>query len=160
MERAYAALGRAVASAQFFDTALAPILVFFRIPPIPDAPDPRGGQVPAEAFRLPVRQLIQALSEQGTLAPDLETRLVTYFERRHLLIHRWFQEQGWPADEDAEGFAPVLALADQVESEAMELTRIFTGYMVGYADPAWSNATVEAYKVRMWALYHRAHLEG
>lgn len=159
MEQAYAAIGRAVAFAQIFETALIPIFEFFKMQTEPGYREKTGGYVSAGAFKVPVKNIIKALSAKGDLATDLEARLTLYVENRHLLIHRWFQTNGWPAENDAAGFAPIVELANRVEREAKELTRLFTGYMVKFAEPEWAAANGEDYKARMATIFHRAHIE-
>lgn len=159
MEQAYAAIGRAVAFAQIFETALIPIFEFFKMQTELGYIEKTGGYLPAGAFKVPVKNIIKALSAKGDIAPDLEARLNSYVEDRHLLIHRWVQQNGWPADNDAAGFAPIVELANRVEREAKELARLLAGYMVSFGEPEWAAANAEDYKARMAAIFHRAHLK-
>lgn len=160
MEKAYAAIGRAVVFAQIFEAALIPIFEMFKMQTEPKYLEKTGGYIPAGSFKVPVKSVIKTLSSKGNIAPDLETRLNSYVEDRHVLIHRWFQEHGWPTDNDAAGFAPIVELASRVESEARELSRLFAGYMVKFAEPKWAAANGDDYKTRMEAIFHRAHTEG
>jgi len=160
MEQAYAAIGRAVAFAQIFETALIPIFEFFKMQTDPRYLEKTGGYVPAGAFKVPAKNVIKALSAKGDIAPDLEARLNSYVEDRHVLIHRWVQENGWPAENDSTGFAPIVELANRVEHEARALTRLLTGYMVQFAEPEWAAANGEDYKVKMAVMFQRAHMEG
>src|SRR6267154_2940767 len=129
MEQAYAAIGRAVAFAQIFETVLIPIFEFFKVQTELGYFEKTSGYISDDAFKVPVKKVIKALSAKSNIAPDLEDRLNSYVEDRHVLIHRWFRENGWPADNDVVGFAPIIELANRVESEARELTRLFAGYM-------------------------------
>lgn len=159
MEQAYTAIGRAVASAQIFETVLVPIFEFFRMRTEPGYLEKTDGFVSAGAFKVPVKNIIKALSVKGDIAADLETRLTSYVEDRHLLVHRWFQANGWPAEDDAVGFAPIIELANRVEHEAKDLTRLFAGYMVKFVYPESTDADGENFKARMATIFHRAHLE-
>ena len=158
MEHAYTAIGRAVASAQIFETVLIPIFEFFKMQTEPGYLEKTGGYVTAGAFKVPFKNIIKRLSENGEIAPDLETRLNSYIEDRHRLIHRWFQENGWPAENDAVGFAPIIELANRVEREAKKLTRLFAGYVARFSEPEWSAANTEDYKARMAAIFQSAHI--
>lgn len=160
MEQAYAAIGRAVASAQIFETVLTPIFECFKMQTKPGYREKTGGYVSAGTFKVPIKNIIKALSAKGDIAPDLEGRLNAYVEDRHLLVHRWFQEKGWPAENDTTGFGPIIELANRVEREARELTLLFASYMVKFAEPEWAAANGESYKERMAAVFHRAHIEG
>jgi len=159
MEQAYAAIGRAVAFAQIFETALIPIFEFFKMQTEPGYLEKTDGYLPAGVFKVPVKNIIKALSAKDNIASDLESRLNSYVEDRHLLIHRWVQQNGWPDHNDAAGFAPIVELANRVEREAKELTRVFAGYMVKFGEPEWACANAEDYKARMAAIFHHAHLE-
>lgn len=160
MEKAYAAIGRAVAFSQIFETALIPIFEMFKMQIESGYLEKTGGHIRAGAFKVPVKNVIKILSSKGDIAPDLEVRLNSYLEDRHTLIHRWFREHGWPADNDAPGFAPIIELANRVESEARELSCLFAGYMVKFVEPEWAAATGDDFKARMAAIFHRAHMEG
>lgn len=154
MEQAYAAIGRAVRAAQVFETILVPIFEFFKMQTEPGYLEKTGGYIPAGAFKVPVRNVIKLLGAKGQIAPDLEVTLDSYVEARHLLIHKWFQEHGWPNDNDTEGFAPVIELASRVERDATALTRLFAGYMAEFGKPEWAAATAEDYRARAAAIFH------
>lgn len=159
MEHAYAAIGRAVASAQFLETALVPIFEFFKMQTEPGYLAKTGGFISAGSFKVPIKNIIKELSAKGGIAPELEVRLSEYVEGRHFLVHRWFQTNGWPAENDSVGFAPIIELANRVERNAKDLTRLFAGYMVKFTYPELASADKEGYKERMAAIFHRAHLE-
>ena len=159
MEHAYTAIGRAVFAAQLFETALIPIFESFKMHTQLGYLEKTQGFLPAGAFKTSITNVIKALSEKGNIAPDLEVRLLSYINDRNLLIHRWIQERGWPADNDLVGFAPIIELANHVEQEARELARQITRYVVKYADPDWSKEHADEYKARMADVFHRAHIE-
>ena len=155
MQQAYTAIGRAVFFAQLFETALIPIFEGFKMQTEPGYLLKTGGYIPAGAFKVPITNIIKVLSAAGNIAPDLEERLTRYAESRHTLVHRWVRDNGWPAEDDVAGFVPIIQLANQVETEAKELTRSFTGYMLNFSSP---DRAVE-YKAAMTQLFHRAHVE-
>jgi hypothetical protein len=160
MQHVYAAIGRAVFFAQLFETALIPIFEFFKMQTEPGYLKNTAGRISAGAFKVPVKNIIKALSTTGSISPDLEERLSRYVEDRHLLIHRWVQEHGWPDDNDAEGFVPILELANRVEAEAKQLTRSFAGYMTKFANPEWAAQHADEYKAKIAQLFHQAHIAG
>lgn len=122
MEYAYSAIGRAVFAAQLFETALIPIFEFFKMHTEAGYLERTGGCIPSGAFKIPVKTVVNTLAANGSLAPDLEERLAKFVEDRHTLIHRWVREHGWPDENDAPGFAPIIELANRVEREAKSLT--------------------------------------
>lgn len=158
MNNGYAAIGRAVAFAQIFETALIPIFEFYKMETKPGYLEQSGGVISAGAFKVPIKNIIKVLSKNGDIAPDVEARLATYVEDRHLLVHRWFLTNGWPADNDTAGFAPIIKLANRVEREAMDLTRLFTDYMAQIHLSEEGGADIESYKARMTGIFLRAHL--
>lgn len=159
MEQAYAAIGRAVFAAQDLETVLIPIFEFFKMQTEPGYLEKTSGYVSAGAYKIPIKNVVKYLSERGSIAPDLEARLAAYVDARHLLVHRWVQQHGWPADDDAQAFGPIVELAGRVEREAKELTRQFASYIVKYAHPEWAAAHEAEYKARMKELFQRAHIE-
>ena len=159
MEYAYTAIGRAVFAAQLFETALVPIFQFFKMKSEPGYHESTQGHIPDGAFKMPVKAIVNALAEKGSIAPDLEERLSKYAEDRNMLIHRWIQNHGWPDENDAQGFAPIVELANRVESEAKWLSRKFSGYIVKFADPDWAAENPEEYEKRITLLFHRAHID-
>lgn len=65
MQEAYAAIGRAVVAAQMFETALVPIFEFFKMHTKPGYLEKTGGYVSAGAFKVPIKSIVNMLSERG-----------------------------------------------------------------------------------------------
>jgi hypothetical protein len=135
MEQAYAAIGRAVIAAQLFETAFIPIFEAFKMDTSREYLEETGGFILEGRFKQAIRNVIKELKRKEAISADLEVRLNTYLEDRHLLIHRWIQGNGWPAEGDAVGFAPIVNLANRVQSEATELAQIFIAYLLKFASP-------------------------
>jgi hypothetical protein len=159
MDQGYLAIGRAVAAAQIFETALVPIVELSRMVADPAYRDETRGYVRAGKFKVPITSIVNTLTERGDIASDLATRLSEYAENRHTLIHRWVQKYGWPADDDAAGWAPIIELANRVNAEATLLTKLLVGYVVKFADANWAAHNRDEYIKRMALLFHQAHLE-
>ena len=160
MEIAYKAIGKAILAAQVFETALVPIFEIHRIHIEPDRLEKTGGFIPPGAFKSPLANMVKILVLKGQVAPELEQRLLAYIENRHLLVHRWVQEHGWPDDNNPEDFVPLLELAQKVENEALALTRILTTYIVKYTEPEWAKENLDSYKEKMADIFLRSHLDG
>ncbi|HXX08335.1 MAG TPA: hypothetical protein VEJ43_09740 [Pseudolabrys sp.] len=160
MEQAYAAIGRAVIFAQLFETALVPIFELFKMQTEPGYREKTGGYISAGAFKVPITNIVKALSATGDIAPDLETRLTAYIADRHTLIHRWVQIHGLPAEDDVAAIGAILELANRVENEAKDLTQLLVGYVVKYAEPEWASTNMEEYKARMAEIFRRAHIDN
>jgi hypothetical protein len=159
MEIMHAAVGRAVIAAQVFEATLAALFEFFRMQSEPEYLQESGGILTSGAFKVPVKNMVRTLAEKGSVAPDLEVRLSQYVEDRHTLVHRWMLQNGWPEENDPDGWKPFADLAVRVETEAKFLTRSLLGYVLKYAEPEWANSHATEYRERMRLLFHRAHLD-
>jgi hypothetical protein len=158
VEQAYTAIGRAVASAQRFETILIWIFDLYKMVTDDDYLDQWEGEFPPRAMKQRTSDLLKALKAKGHIAPDLEQRLTDYLDDRHTLIHRWMAEHGWPRRDDIAGFTPIIALAHRVQTEANFLTKAFVRYvdkqkLEGVED-------LEEYAGKIEKLFQRAHLEG
>ena len=160
MQAAYASIGRAVMASQALECVVVSIFEFFKLNTEPGYFDRTKGYIPEGAYKQPLKNIVKLLSSKGSIAPDLESRLETYIENRHALVHRLMHLHGWPEDNDAEGFRPIEALASQVEVEAKQLLQSLCGYMVKYAEPGWASANSSDFQARMQQLFHRAHIDG
>jgi hypothetical protein len=160
MENAYTVIGRAVFAAQLFETSIVPVFEFFKMHTRPGYLEETGGYVRAGAFRVPVKAIVNELKARGQVATDLEQRLSAYVDDRNTLVHRWIMERGWPDDDDAAGFAPIIELARRVEAEAKALTLIFVKYILTYAAPEQAGDDPEEYRARISAMFQRAHVDS
>ena len=132
---AFAAIGRAVLAAQVFEHTFIPManegLKAFS--------EPECGEryITPEALKQRISVIVKKLDQKKDIAPDLAERLTQYIEDRNTLIHRWIGLHGWPDDNDAEGFRPIIELANRVESEARALTSACARYVVEYGNREW-----------------------
>jgi hypothetical protein len=157
MEQAYAAVGRAIVAAQIFETALVPIFELHRVHTEPDRLSETKGYLSAGAFKMPVTNIVKFLSSRGSIAPDLEARLHSYIQDRHLLVHRWLHENPLPLESEPETMLPLMEHAQKVEREATDLARLIVGYVVKYAEPEWAASNPEDFSAKMAALFRGAH---
>ena len=148
------AVGSAVLSAQIFETVFA---VCFQLLGILES----GISTPNDEkrFKTPTRNLIKELSGANNIAPEFEGQVNALIERRHLLIHRWYQENGLPGEGDTAHISKLIQLAQEVERESKRISELLTGYIVrwGRLNPE-QNLLVDAERTRMLALFQRAHL--
>jgi hypothetical protein len=159
MIQAYAAVGRAVVATQGFETALAPIFEFYKMHAIPGHLDRTAGYVQEGTFKMPIRAITKALSESGSIAPELENRLNEFAEARHRLVHRWVKENGWPDDDDHEAFQPIISLATHAEREAQALSRIILGDVVRHFCNEGSTIDPDKDKAKVLTMFKQAHSE-
>ena len=153
MTTAFAAVGRAVWLCQVFETTLAPIYEFFKMNVQPGYFEKTAGYIPDGAYKNPLKNIVKELSTRGHIDPSLESRLEKYIEDRHLLVHRWFSQRGWPNDDYVQGWKELENHATAVRDEAQELMRYFAGYMVKHAEPGKAQANLDEYSERISSLF-------
>ncbi len=159
MEKAYAAIGKAVFASQMLEAATIPLFELYKMNTQEGYFQKTNGCLPQGAFKNPIKNILKALSAEQKIAPELEDRFSKYLEDRHTLIHRWLQEKGWPDDGDELGFRPIIELAKKVESEAKELTKVLVGYVIRYGNPDMQEEQRSEYGERMRNLFLRAHID-
>ena len=157
MDTTYIAVGRALLATQILETALVPIYELYRVSTEPDRLAKTQGYLSAGAFKVPTSTIVKMLSDKGSIAADLETRIKAYIDNRHLLVHRWTQEHGVPATE--KDFLLLAMLALKVEMEARELSRILARYVVKHSGPDWAAANLDDYKLKMAGIFLEAHTD-
>lgn len=154
MQSTFAAIGRAVVSAQLFEVALIPIFEAYKMHVDPAYLEKTGGYVSAGAFKVPVKNIVKMLAEKGDISSDLEASLNTYIENRHTLIHRWVIENGIPDDLEHEN-SNLKNLADAVAIQANLLTRQIVGYVVKYGNPDWAEENRTEFEERMLNIFNQ-----
>jgi hypothetical protein len=100
------------------------------------------------------------LSSANSIAPEFEGQIDDPIEKRRLLVHRWYQENGLPGDENTADISKLIRLAQQVEENSKRISGLLAGYIVrwGKANPT-QDALAEVERARLLALFQRAHLE-
>ena len=154
ISRMHEAVGRAVLWAQAFETVFA---VSFQLLGIVES----GVSIPFDEkrYKTPTRNLIKELSGANNIAFEFEGQLNALIEQRHLLVHRWFRENGLPGDEDHADISKLIQLAHEVERESKRISGLLAGYVVrwGRLNPA-QDVLVDSERTRLLALFQRAHL--
>lgn len=148
------AVGRAALSAQVFETVFAVCFQFLGM-----LETGATTLINEKQFKTPTRNLIKELSAANNISTEFEAQINELIEKRHLLIHRWYQENGLPADEDKEHIAKLFQLANEVESKSKRISGLLAGYIVrwGRMHPD-QNVLVDTERDRILALFQRAHL--
>ena len=156
MTTAFATIGRAVWLCQVFEASLAPIYEFFKMNVQPGYFQKTRGYVPDGAYKNPIKNIVKELSTRGHIDKSVESRLEKYIEDRHLLVHRWFIQNGWPEDDYLEGWNALENHANAVGDEAQELLRYFAGYMVKHAEPGRAQANQKEYSAKISSLFRES----
>ena len=155
MTQAFASVGHAVWLCQVFETLLAPIYEFFKMNVQPGYFDKTQGFVPNTAYKCPLRNMVKELSAKNQIDRSVEAQLDKYIEDRHLLVHRWFIQNGWPSDESEESWKALENHANSVRDQAQELARYFTGYIVEHTAPELTDKDPVAYTARLSNLFRK-----
>ena len=79
----------------------------------------------SKALKQPIKALLNELGEAQLVEPDLEERLSRLIEDRHRMIHRAFQEFGWPSAMSPEKEAAFRQLAIKVAAESQAMSIVF-----------------------------------
>ncbi len=151
MEKTFTAIGRAVISAQLFETALIPIFEVYKMLSSPEYLEKTEGRLSVGSFKIPVKNIVKILSENGDISESLESEINLYIENRHKLIHRWVVENG-PPEVEFENIE-LMCLADSVTRQANSLTKQIAGYMVKYADPSWAISNMAEFEEKMLSIF-------
>jgi hypothetical protein len=159
MSQALASVGHAVWMCQVFETLLAPIYEFFKMNVQPGYFDKTKGFVPDSAYKNPLRSIVKELSARNQIDISVEAKLDRYIEDRHLLVHRWFIQNGWPSDDYEEGWRALEIHANSVRDQAQELARYFTGYIVEHAAPGLAEKDPSAYTEKLSILFRQSSAE-
>ena len=151
MDIAFTTIGRAVLAAQRLELALVPIFELYRIHDEPGRLEATGGKLSPGAFKQPIANMLNQLVARSRISPALDSRFRRYVEDRHLLIHRWILEKGFP--DEKQDWADLAKFGLKVEAEANKLTLLLAEYVLRYGDPETSTCTIEEFGTRMSELF-------
>jgi hypothetical protein len=125
LNQMHEAIGRAVLSAQVFETVF--VVCFEMVGMLRDG---ESRAIDPKSFKTPTKNLIKALSAANSIDPLFEGLIHYWVERRHLLVHRWFQQHGLPGKEDQEEIENLTELADDLDRRSRYLASALAGYAV------------------------------
>ena len=155
LSQVHEAVGRAVLRAQVFETVFAVCFQFVGM-----LESGVSALIDEKRFKTPTRNLIKELSSANNIATEFEAQInELIIEKRHLLVHRWFLENGLPGEEDEANIASLIKLAREVEQDSKRLSSLLAGYIVrwGRMNPDQS-VIVDGERKRLLAMFQRAHL--
>ena len=129
------AIGRAVGAAQILETVIVVCAEFLRFSKESLAGKETSAFVNTKRLKTATKALVKELSQSNDIAPEFEERVVRLVDKRHILIHRWYVENGWPDEDDPDDIDRLAGLATEVESESREIVRMLAQYILS-ADAA------------------------
>jgi hypothetical protein len=155
MEHGYAAIGRAVFAAQRLEVTLASIFEIFKMQTNKGYFEETGGDLEVDRYRrLSVTTVVSELSKKGSISSELDAILRAFAEDRHTLVHRWMLHNGWPDDNEAEQWQPLIVLAGRVYREAMAITHELAAYMVKVGERSQNDAEADAMHKRIAQVFN------
>ncbi|MCM2308537.1 MAG: hypothetical protein NDI91_13855 [Sulfuritalea sp.] len=160
IEKMHQAVGRAVLWAQTFETVFVICIELVRI-----LRSTRNGErisaMNPNRFKVATRSLIKELAVANQLAPELEDQINDLVAKRHLLVHRWFVENGLPGDSDIEHIAKITDLALEIETSSKRICSLLAGYVShwGETHPEQQAQMTDEERQRLIGLFKYAHLE-
>lgn len=154
IKQMHEAIGRAVLWSQAFETVF---LICFRL--IGMMQTEALTSINPKEFKTPIRNLIKQLKSANNVAPEFESQVNELIEKRHKLVHRWYQEKGIPSIEDVQGIAELTRLALDVESESKRISSLLAGYVSKWGKGNPTSFTIDdRERSRLMLLFQKAHL--
>lgn len=156
LEEMHEAVGRAVLAAQMFE------VVFVVCNDLVGMLRRKSGSslINPNRYKVPTRNLLKELAAANTIASEFADQIDDLVEKRHLLVHRWFQENGLPGETDVNQIAKLVTLANDVETNSKRISALLAGYVVRWSEtrPIVQSDIKEEERDRLLKIFQRAHL--
>lgn len=152
---ALADTGKAVLVSQTLEKLLVELLEFRKLHQNFDYAVSTNGVVAPELYKMAMMNGVKRLREQGALHPSLDEALVKYIEDRHVLVHRWAINHGFPDDGDVQAWQALQAHARSTGDQAAKLYGFLVTYLAEYAMPEVAAKDYPTYQQRMLNMFNR-----
>jgi hypothetical protein len=154
---ALADTGKAILVSQTLEKLLVELLEFRKLHQSFDYAISTNGAVAPELYKMALMNGVKRLREQGALHITLDAALVKYIEDRHILVHRWAINHGFPSDVDIVAWQLLQAHARSVGDQAARLYGFFVSYLAEYAMPEVAAKDYQTYQHRMLNMFNREY---
>ena len=154
---ALAETGKAVLVSQNLEKLLLEMLEFRKLHQDFDYAKRTNGALTPESYKLALMNGLKRLRKQGAIHASLDAALVKYIEDRHVLVHRWALQHGFPDHADAGAWQALAAHARSVSAQAAQLFGFFTTYLAEYAMPEVAASDYPTYQARMLSMFNREY---
>jgi hypothetical protein len=154
---ALADTGKAILVSQTLEKLLIELLEFRKLHQNFDYAISTNGAVAPELYKMALMNGVKRLRDQGALHNTLDAALVKYIEDRHILVHRWAINHGFPDDADIAAWQILQAHARSVGDQAARLYGFFVSYLADYAMPEVAAKDYQTYQHRMLNMFNREY---
>ena len=152
---ALAETGKAVLVSQNLEKLLIEMLEFRKLQQDFDYAKRTGGAISPESYKLALMNGVNRLRDQNAIHPTLDAALVKYIDDRHVLVHRWALNHGFPDYAAVGAWEALGSHARSVASQAASLFGFFTTYLAEYAMPEVAAKDYPTYQARMLSMFNR-----
>ena len=152
---ALAETGKAVLVSQNLEKLLIEMLEFRKLHQDFDYAKSTNGAVGAGLYRMALMNGVKRLREQNAIHHSLDVALVKYIDDRHILVHRWALEHGFPDYENVQAWNKLAAHARSVAAQAVQFFGFFTLNLAEYAMPNVAAQDYPKYQERMLSMFNR-----
>lgn len=154
---ALAETGKAVLISQNLEKLLSEMFEFRKLHQDFDYAKTTGGEVPPKRYKDALMNGVKSLREQSAIHPTLDAAVVKYIEGRHVLVHRWALEHGFPDDANVQAWTALASHARSVSDQAQSLFGFISKYLAAFAMPDLAARDYPAYEERMLNMFNREY---
>ena len=122
---ALADTGKAILISQTLEKLLVELLEFRKLHQDFNYAVSTNGAISPKYYRNSMMNGVKLLRDQGALHSTLDKALVKYIEERHILVHRWALNHGFPDDSDTQAWQTLQLHARSVGDQAAKLYGFF-----------------------------------
>ena len=154
---ALAETGKAVLISQNLEKLLLEMLEFRKLHQDFDYAKRTNGALTPESYKLALMNGVKRLRDQRAIHASLNAALVKYIEDRHVLVHRWALQHGFPDYADVHAWEALGLHARSVATQAAQLFGFFTSYLAEYAMPEVAARDYPTYQARMLNMFNHEY---
>jgi hypothetical protein len=78
----------------------------------------------------PMKRMLAELRKHADVSAEFESAMLSFIDRRHILVHRWAIEHGLPEDDAAHMKLAMFAI--EVAQDAVGLSQLLHGYVINW----------------------------
>ncbi len=125
----YASIGHAVGMCQLFEFIFTVcVKLVYKQKDVTSADD--LAPLDSKSFRVAITGLLNELKQVANVHPEFEAKIIAFSDRRHTLIHRWFNQHGWPEQDKDKTI--LTDFARSLGREALDLSTVLGGYVISW----------------------------
>lgn len=114
-----------------------------------------GGAITPEKYKLALTNGVKKLRDQDAIHPTVDSALTEYIENRHILVHRWALQYGFPDQANVGAWETLRIHSLSVTKQAIDLFTFFSKYLGDFAMPEMAARDYASYQARMLSMFNR-----